>query len=297
MNGVYNRFLYRRFSNAADILSGTIRALLLRSTGTYSFNPDHNFVADLFSNGAVEISVASYARQTLGTKSITEDDTNDRTVFTCADLNFGTLESGQTVSGIVFYEFITNDAASPLIWHIDGKVKVTVNAPATASNSGSITGATQANPCVITSNSHGLSNGQKVYISSVGGMTQINNLVFTVAGVTTNTFQLSGVNSTGYSAYTSGGTWNTVQPVYVEKLRGSIAAGTSVAIGAQTGIVRIDAAKGDRTLNISSLSGSLALGDTGNIQTTVNLPVALTNTNFTVKPNAAGLFAMLAPVG
>lgn len=69
-----------------------------------------------------------------------------------------------------------------------------------------ITGATAANPVVITSNSHGYSNGDRVYISGVGGMVQINNLEFTVANVAANTFELSGINGSAYTAYTSGGT-------------------------------------------------------------------------------------------
>ena len=63
--------------------------------------------------------------------------------------------------------------------------------------------ATNASPIVITSNSHGLSNGDTVFIEKVGGNTAANG-IWTVAGVTTNTFQLSG--STGNGAYTSGGT-------------------------------------------------------------------------------------------
>lgn len=69
-----------------------------------------------------------------------------------------------------------------------------------------ITGATAANPAVITSNGHGYSNGDRVIITGVVGMTELNNREFTVAGVTANTFQLSGVNSTAYTAYVSGGT-------------------------------------------------------------------------------------------
>ncbi len=68
-----------------------------------------------------------------------------------------------------------------------------------------ITNITQANPAVVTASSHGFTNGQKIIIRNVVGMTEVNNLVFTVAGATTNTFQLSGINSTGYTAYTSGG--------------------------------------------------------------------------------------------
>ena len=68
-----------------------------------------------------------------------------------------------------------------------------------------ITGITQANPAVVTAASHGLSNGDRVFITSVAGMSQVNNLEFTVANSTTNTFELSGINSTGFDAYTSGG--------------------------------------------------------------------------------------------
>lgn len=68
-----------------------------------------------------------------------------------------------------------------------------------------ITNITKANPAVVTSSSHGFTNGQKVIIRNVVGMTEVNNLVFTVAGATTNTFELSGINSTAYTTYTSGG--------------------------------------------------------------------------------------------
>ena len=68
-----------------------------------------------------------------------------------------------------------------------------------------ITAATAANPVVITSVGHGLSNGDKVGIFDVVGMTEINGLGFTVAGVSANTFQLSGINGSGYTSYTSGG--------------------------------------------------------------------------------------------
>lgn len=68
-----------------------------------------------------------------------------------------------------------------------------------------ITGITQANPAVVTSTAHGYSNGDVVYIASVVGMTEVNGYYFTVAGVTANTFQLSGIDSTAYTAYTSGG--------------------------------------------------------------------------------------------
>ena len=69
-----------------------------------------------------------------------------------------------------------------------------------------ISGATQADPCVITATGHGFENGDKVSIRGVVGMVELNTeTAYTVAGKTTNNFQLSGVNSSGFTAYGSGG--------------------------------------------------------------------------------------------
>lgn len=68
-----------------------------------------------------------------------------------------------------------------------------------------ITGATRANPVVITSNNHGFTTGDRVWISGVSGMTQLNNKVYTVTVVNANSFRI-GVNGSGYSNYSSGGT-------------------------------------------------------------------------------------------
>lgn len=69
-----------------------------------------------------------------------------------------------------------------------------------------ITGATQTNPVVITANAHGFSDGDRVIITNVGGMTQLDNREFVVDNSTANTFELLGVNGTAFDAYTSGGT-------------------------------------------------------------------------------------------
>lgn len=69
-----------------------------------------------------------------------------------------------------------------------------------------ITGATQANPCVITAVAHGYQTGDEVIIEGVGGMTQLNGIKFLITRIGANTFSLDGINSTGYGAYTAGGT-------------------------------------------------------------------------------------------
>ena len=84
-----------------------------------------------------------------------------------------------------------------------------------AAGAATVSGATQANPCVVTANSHGFSNGDMVFFYDVGGMDDLDyaaedHNIYEVASKTTNTFQLSGVNSLGFDAYTSGGK---VEPV------------------------------------------------------------------------------------
>lgn len=82
-----------------------------------------------------------------------------------------------------------------------------------------ITGATQANPVVLTySGADNYANGDEVFISSVGGMTELNGKFYLVANVNVgaNTFELTdldgnNIDGTGFTAYTSGGT---IQEVY-----------------------------------------------------------------------------------
>lgn len=84
-----------------------------------------------------------------------------------------------------------------------------------ASDSRSITGITKANPAVLSySGSTGFANGDRVLVTGVGGMGQVNGREFVVASAGANSFSLQedltgtpvNVDSTGYDAYTSGGT-------------------------------------------------------------------------------------------
>lgn len=302
MIGLYNNYHKKVMDGTLDLDNAAvvIKVLLLRDTSTYTFNPDHDTVNDiLVTNGGVEISVASYTRQTVSGKTVSVDDTNNRGIFDCNNVAFGTLESGQTVEAVVFYLEVNDDTDSIPLIYIDGKANVTASAPAFKfssltslySTSGSITGATNANPCVITSANHGLANGDKVYISSVGGMTELNGNVYTVANVDTNTFELSGVNSSGYGAYTSGGTWQEVMRVYVDPLKYAIPAGSSVDFGGgATGTTTGAAAKDQRYVDVINLGAAVTEGDvSSDVATTINLPATLGNGEFNVNAGSSGL--------
>ncbi len=76
-----------------------------------------------------------------------------------------------------------------------------------ATGSGSaktISGVTLGNPTIITATAHGFTVGDVVTIASVGGATTVNG-TWVVTNKTTNTFAI-GLDTTGGSAYTSGGT-------------------------------------------------------------------------------------------
>ena len=73
-----------------------------------------------------------------------------------------------------------------------------------------ITGITKASPAVVTSNAHGLANGDDVYVTGVVGMTELNGRFLRVASTATNTFALTdyagtNINSSGYTTYGSAG--------------------------------------------------------------------------------------------
>src|SRR3990167_2127401 len=73
----------------------------------------------------------------------------------------------------------------------------------------SITSITKAAVGVVTKNSHGYSNGDRLYLSSMLGMTQLANREVVVTNQTANTFELydsngAAIATTGYGTFTSG---------------------------------------------------------------------------------------------
>ena len=120
----------------------------------------------------------------------------------------GTYYAGTTKDGgqvrLVHFEF--SDTQAYVLEFGNNYIRIYKDGGLVTAATTAISAITKANPAVVTSNSHGMSNGDRVFITGVVGMTQVNNKEFTVAGVATNTFQLSGVNSSAYTAYGSAGT-------------------------------------------------------------------------------------------
>lgn len=87
--------------------------------------------------------------------------------------------------------------------------------------SGSITGIVQpSNPTQITSPNHGLVTGTVITIENVGGMVQLNGETYSIMVIDSNNFSLNGIDNTGFSAYTGGGTWTTTSTTFSFTLPG-----------------------------------------------------------------------------
>jgi hypothetical protein len=65
---------------------------------------------------------------------------------------------------------------------------------------------TKANPGVVTSNGHGYSNGTRVRLFVATGMTQLNDVTAVVANSTTNTYELQGIDTSGFSDWVNANT-------------------------------------------------------------------------------------------
>lgn len=135
---------------------------------------------------------------------------------------------------------------------------LTLDSPVTVS------GATKADPVVITATSHGFSDGDKVLFKEVLGMTELNGSSYIVANKTTHTFELTNVDTaadidgTGFTTYVSGGEVRK----YVTAISGlSHLEGETVSILAD-GAVQSDqaVASGAITLTVSATVVHVGLG-------------------------------------
>lgn len=117
--GVYNKFKAQSLG-ALNLATDDIRVLLVSSS--YTFNPDHNFVSDITN----ELSGTGYVRKTLTSESLTEDDTNDRSIFDADDLVYPAINAGSIDAAIVYKEAGT-DATRELICCLDVTPKVATN--------------------------------------------------------------------------------------------------------------------------------------------------------------------------
>lgn len=126
------------------------------------------------------------------------------------------LQALKPASTIRLIPFQASFTVSYILEFGDVYIRFYNNGAPVLESSKSVSAATNANPGVFTSAAHGYTNGQWVFSSNFGGMTQVNGNYYIIAGVTTNTFTLTdlfgvAVNTTGFGVYSGGGI---VQRVY-----------------------------------------------------------------------------------
>ncbi len=93
---------------------------------------------------------------------------------------------------------------------------VRVEIAATYGSAVAVTSITNASPGVATRNAHGYTNDTVGFFSGVSGMAQLEGQAVRLKNITTNTFELQGLNTTNYSVFTAGNftpvlTWQTLQ--------------------------------------------------------------------------------------
>ncbi len=142
-----------------------------------------------------------------------------------------------------------------------------------------ITGATRADPCVITSASHSFVTGDWVKISGVVGMTELNGFTFEVGATTTNTFEIKTVpdivdlDSTSYTTYVSGGVANRIYTVATPYAAADLAGLQTEQIRDTIRITSLDYATRN-LVRLAETNWTLALEDRSN---TVTAPGTLSN--------------------
>jgi len=108
-----------------------------------------------------------------------------------------------------------------------------------------ISGATRADPCVLTVTAHPFADGDVVHVSSVVGMTELNGRRFTVANQATNSIELLGEDSTNHTAYSSAGS---VNQTFVTVTNSAAAVDNTISWTAVTGAESYNVYKDDNGL-------------------------------------------------
>lgn len=120
-NTLYTKFLEQMALGNIDWSTAVVRAMLERSTSTYSVDKDHEDRGDLAS--FVEITASGYARANIPSAGVELDHANDRIELDGGSIGFGSIASGQTVKAMVVYIQTGGDDTTPnddtLVVYID----------------------------------------------------------------------------------------------------------------------------------------------------------------------------------
>jgi len=120
--------------------------------------------------------------------------------------NYAANNSGKAGSGVPFNKTTHNGQACGVADMNGNMYEINIGMTAIASTM-AITGASQDNPCVITvASTAALTTGDWIMITSVVGMTQLNDKMYKITVLDGTTFHLDDIDASGYTAWSSAGT-------------------------------------------------------------------------------------------
>ena len=119
----------------------------------------------------------------------------------------GEVKNSSNVTRLIPFEFKTSDTYA--LEFGNQYMRVFRNGLQVLSATKTISAITKANPGVLTSNSHGYSNGDEVYLENSGAMAELKSRNYLVAGSSTNTFTLTdlygvAINTTNFTTFNNG---------------------------------------------------------------------------------------------
>lgn len=172
----------------------------------YGYEPDmgNDYIFLTGVEGMLEVNNQQYPITTITSHNVFRLYVNEGTA------NFSAYTSGGTAARVIPFTALMKQF-NPFV-NTDKKVRcgwIYMYVDSTGTNltrNIAISGASQTNPCVITTSvNHNLKTGQQVYIFGVGGMVELNDLTAPVTVLTDNTFSLNGIDASAFTLYTSGG--------------------------------------------------------------------------------------------
>ncbi|MBM3969998.1 MAG: hypothetical protein FJ302_09060, partial [Planctomycetes bacterium] len=196
-----------RPNNGSDI---DLYQFNVATTGNFTAEIVAERDASLLSNGLLDSVLRLYKLNTDGTRTqiAQNDDYFSADSYLNLTLDAGTYFVGVSSTGNNDYDPTISDTGFGGTSDGNYRLKLNFTTETSASLgqlSGVVSAASNATPIVITSNAHGLINGNQVTVSGVGGNTAANG-TFTVTVLDGNSFRLD--NSIGNGVYAAGtGTW------------------------------------------------------------------------------------------
>ena len=115
-SNLYNPGLLKLLDGTIDFANDTIKVLLVDTSHT--FDKTDEFVSDIVTNEAANVSGSGYERKTLGSKTVLLDAANDRVEYDAANPTYTAIDAG-TIAAAIVYKEVTNDSDSPIIAQID----------------------------------------------------------------------------------------------------------------------------------------------------------------------------------